>query len=223
MILAQALPRKESTMAKLLFVTCELKPAEQSCCLIAGSEFLNEYIRRNPEDEIHMLDLFRDNIQHSDDDVLRGLDKMRCGYHFAVLGEDEQRKIGRIEKLIEHFTAMDKYVFVTPMRNTGLPVELRMYMDTVSVVSRTHLHTPLEFGRIVKQPSKKCLLIHSVDGFDSHGKEVCCVSDIRSAMKMMGIEKFEALSVKSPGTILEYPTDYLGDEIDKVLYSAAIF
>jgi len=97
-------------MAKLLYVTCDLNHIENSRCLIVGTEFLNKYISCNPEDEIHMLDLYRDNIQRTDDDVLRGLDKMRIGHHFATLTEDEQRKISRIWKLIEQFNAISMFL-----------------------------------------------------------------------------------------------------------------
>ena len=44
MILAKVIARKESIMAKLLYVSCDLKPVEHSPSLIVGSEFLNEYL-----------------------------------------------------------------------------------------------------------------------------------------------------------------------------------
>src|SRR6185369_797067 len=125
-------------MAKLLYVTCDLKPAEHSRCLIVGSEFLNEYLKWNPEDEIHMLDLYRDYIQRTDADVLNGLEKIRSGHHFATLTPDEQRKICRVWKLIDQFALVDKYVFVTPMCNQEFPEELRMYIDTVYLVSKAY-------------------------------------------------------------------------------------
>jgi FMN-dependent NADH-azoreductase len=40
-------------MAKLLYVTCKLKPVEHSRSFIVGSEFLHEYLKWNPEDEIY--------------------------------------------------------------------------------------------------------------------------------------------------------------------------
>jgi len=141
-------------MANLLYVTCDLTPANESRCLKVGSEFLNEYIKCNPEDEIYMLDLYRDNIQHSDADVMRGMEKMHSGHHFATLASDEQHKIGRIRKLIDQFVAADKYVFVTTTWNLGFPLELRMYIDTVCVVSNIYRYTDI----FLKNKGRKCLL-----------------------------------------------------------------
>ena len=50
-------------MARLLYITCNLEPVKLSRGLTVGSEFINEYQRCNPGDEIHFLDLYRDNIQ----------------------------------------------------------------------------------------------------------------------------------------------------------------
>ncbi|HEX2770156.1 MAG TPA: NAD(P)H-dependent oxidoreductase, partial [Geobacteraceae bacterium] len=167
-------------MAKLLYVTCDLKPLEHSRSLIIGSEFLNEYLKWNPEDDIHMLDLYRDNIQRVDADVLSGLGKMRSGHHFAALTEDEQRKIGRIWRLTYQFVAADKYVFVTPLWDLGFPAELRMYIDTISVVKKTYKYVPKDPEELLKNQGTKCLLIHTADGFDSGKKDTQNMSYISS-------------------------------------------
>ena len=46
-------------MAKLLYVTCNLKPVELSRSLSVEKEFLDEYLRQNPDDEVHFLDLYQ--------------------------------------------------------------------------------------------------------------------------------------------------------------------
>lgn len=86
----------DSLAAALLYVTCNLKPTELSRSLSIGKEFLDEYLRQNPDDEVHLLDLYRDNIQRIDADVLGGWGKMRNGESFASLSTDEQSKVGRI-------------------------------------------------------------------------------------------------------------------------------
>jgi len=53
-------------MANLLYVTSNLKPVEHSRSLSVGKEFLDEYIRCNPDDAVYFLDLYRDNIQRID-------------------------------------------------------------------------------------------------------------------------------------------------------------
>ena len=210
-------------MAKLLYVTCDLKPLEHSRSLIVGSAFLNEYLKWNPEDEIHMLDLYRDNIQRVDADVLSGLGKMRIGHHFAALTEDEQRKIGRIWRLTYQFVAVDKYVFVTPLWDLGFPAELRMYIDTISVVKKTYRYTPMGPEGLLKNQGAKCLLIHTADGFDSGKKDAQNVSYISSFLKSMGIEEFEAIAIKGADAVPEKTRECLDEEIKKALASAVQF
>ncbi|MDR3581470.1 MAG: NAD(P)H-dependent oxidoreductase [Oryzomonas sp.] len=206
-------------MANLLYVTCDLKPVNESRCLKIGSEFLYEYINCNPSDEVYMLDLYRDNIQHSDADVMRGMEKMHNGHHLAALAPDEQRKIGRIMKLIDQFIAADKYVFVTTTWNLGFPLELRMYMDTICVASNIYRYTDI----ILKNQGRKCLLIYFVDGFDSEEKETLSVAYIKSAMRLTGIEKFEVMTVGKSNSTSEETRDNINNEIKKALEVAVRF
>jgi len=210
-------------MAKLLYITCDLKPIEQSRSLMVGNEFLYEYIKWNPEDEIYMLDLYRDNIQCIDADVLSGLERMRSGHHFAALSSDEQRKIGRIWKLIDQFVAADKYVFVTPMLNMGFPVELRMYIDTVCVVNKTHRYNHSEPEKLSKKQVKKFLLIHSTNGFEPEEKEAHSVSYIKSAMNLIGIEEFNVIAIKGTDGLLENTRQINGKQIKEALKHAVTF
>src|SRR5208283_5923457 len=121
-------------MAKLLYIICEIKPVENSPSLFVASEFINEYLKLNPNDEIHVLDLYRDYIQRTDADILSGWEKINQGHAFVTLTDDEQRKIGRHLKLADQFIAADKYVFVTPMWNIGFPAEFKIYIDAICVI-----------------------------------------------------------------------------------------
>ncbi len=210
-------------MVKLLYVTCDLKPIEQSRSLRVGTEFLNEYIKRNPKDEIHMLDLYRDNIQRVDADVMSGLEKMRRGYHFAALTEDEQRKIGRIWRLTDQFIASDNCVIVTPMWNLGFPAEIRIYIDTICVVNKTYRYSPKGPEGLLKNQRRKCLLIYSTDGLGSGGEEAPCVSYIRSVMKFIGIENFDAITIHGDDALPEKASDFINEQIEPVLDSAVRF
>lgn len=188
-------------MAKLLYITCNLKPAELSRSLSVGKEFLDEYLRQNPDDEVHFLDLYRDNIQRIDADVLTGWGKMRNGESFASLSSDEQRKVGRIWKHADQFIAAEKYVFVTPMFNLGFPAELKMYIDAVCVVGKTFVYTPTGPEGLLKNQGRKCLHIHSNGGFHYGKEEDHSVPYLKSIMGFMGIEDFEAVVVEGVDAI----------------------
>ena len=188
-------------MKKLLYVTCNLKPEDESRSLTIGREFLEEYLRLNPKDEVHFLDLYRDNIQRIDADVLSGWGKMRNGAAFASLSNDEQRKVGRIWILADQFRGIDKYVFVTPMFNLGFPAEFKMYVDAVCVVDKTYICTPTGPVGLLKGQGKKCLHIHSSGGFHFGKDEDHSVPYLKSVMRFMGVEAFEAIVVEGVDAI----------------------
>ena len=199
---------KENIMAKLLYVTCNLKPIEHSRSLSVGKEFLDEYLRSNPVDEVHLLELYRDNIQRIDGDVLGGWGKMRNGESFDALTIDEQRKIGRIWKHADQFIAADKFVFVTPMFNLGFPAEFKMYIDAICVVGKTFTYTPTGPVGLLKGQGKKCLHIHSSGGFH-HGKEEDhSVPYLRSIMNFMGVENFNAIVLEGVDAVPEKEEEF---------------
>ncbi|HXE96735.1 MAG TPA: NAD(P)H-dependent oxidoreductase [Dongiaceae bacterium] len=210
-------------MAKLLYVTCNLKPAELSRSLSVGKEFLDEYLRQNPDDEVHFLDLYRDNIQRIDVDVLGGWGKMRNGESFASLTIDEQRKVGRIWKHADQFIAADKYVFVTPMFNLGFPAEFKMYIDAVCVVGKTFTYTPTGPVGLLKDQGRKCLHIHSNGGFHYGKEEDHSVPYLKSIMGFMGVDDFEAVVVEGVDAIPDQAESFKGAAVEKARSIAVQF
>ena len=72
-------------MANLLYVTCNIRPQDRSRTLSLGYEFLEEYMRWNPKDEVQVLDLYRDNIQRVDLDVLNVWGRIERGEGYGCL------------------------------------------------------------------------------------------------------------------------------------------
>ena len=210
-------------MKKLLYVTCNLKPVGHSRSLSVGKEFIDEYHRHNPDDEVHVIDLYRDNIQRIDADVLSGWGKMRNGAIFSSLSIDEQRKVGRIWKLADQFIAADKYVFVTPMFNLGFPAEFKIYIDAVCVAGKTFTYTPTGPVGLLKDKGKKCLHIHSSGGFHFGTLEDHSVPYLKSIMGFMGIEDFGAVVVEGVDAIKDRVEEFKGAAVEKVRNVAVHF
>jgi FMN-dependent NADH-azoreductase len=183
-------------MARILYVTCNLKPVEISRSLSVGKKFLDEYLKHHPNDEVDFLDLYRDNIQRIDADVLSGWGKMRNGASFASLSTDEQRKIGRIWRYADQFIAADRYVFVTPMFNLGFPAEMKTYIDNVCVVGKTFVYTEAGAQGLLRGRGKKCLHIHSNGGFHFGKAEDHSVPYLREIMNFMGIDDFHPIVIE---------------------------
>ena len=81
-------------MANLLYVTCNVMPQEQSRILSLGNEFLEEYLLRNPWDEVQVLDLYRDSIQRIDQDMFNALRRVERGESPTAEGADQQESKG---------------------------------------------------------------------------------------------------------------------------------
>ncbi len=215
-------------MARLLYITCNLKPVKLSRSLTLGSEFLNEYQRRNPADEIHFLDLYRDNIQRIDADVLTGYEKMLSGQPPAALTFDEQRKIVSIYRLFDRLISLDKYVPVISTWNPGFPAELKMYaqlkmyIDTIFVPGETYKCVHAGTEGILKDRRKKCLLIHSTSGPNYRKKEDPCLLQFSSVLASMGIEDFMNMDICGPDAISE-TKEVSGEDINKARAVAALF
>ena len=210
-------------MAKMLYVTSNLKPAAQSRSLTVAKEFLDVYLLQNPEDEVAFLDLYRDNIQRIDMDVLSGWDKLRSGNSFVSLTEDEQRKVGRIWRLADQFVAAGKYVFVTPMWNLGFPAEFKMYIDAVCIAGKTYRYTPAGTEGLLKDQGRKCLHIHSSGGFHLGKAEDHSVPYLKSIMNFMGVEDFEAIVLEGVDSAPEREEEFKRQAIQKAVETARRF
>ena len=210
-------------MAKLLFVTCNLKSVEKSHSLSVAKEFLDAYLRRNPGDEVQFLDLYRDNIQRIDADVLSGWDKLSAGIGLDLLSCDEQRKLSRIWRLADQFVAADKYVFVTPMWNLGFPAEFKIYIDAVCVVGKTYRYTRSGAVGMLNNQGRKCLHIHSTGGFHLGKPEDHSVPYLRSIMAFMGVEDFESIVLEGVDTAPEREKEFKQMAIKQALETAMRF
>lgn len=210
-------------MSKLLYITCDLRPSEQSCCLTAGQAFLDEYLKQNPRDEIHMLDLYRDPVQPVDQDVLSALEKTARGHHLATLTTSEQKKLSRIWSLSGQFAAVEKYILVTPMWKPGFPSDLWAYLDAVLVDGKTYRNTPKGPEGLLKDRRRKCLLIHAPEGFVYGEKELHCVLNIRNTMKFLGIDDFNSIVINGVDTTLDENTALFRKEMGQVTKAAHTF
>ena len=177
-------------MPKLLYITCDQKPAEKSRSLSVGRVFLDEYRKSHPADEIQIVDLYHHEMQRIDTDVLSGWSKMRSGQG-ADLTTEEKRKTDRLNDHAGHFASFDRYVFVTPMWNLGFPAEVKMYIDAICIAGKTFQYTAN--GPVGLLTNKKCLNIHSSGGYHYGKEEDHSVPYLKSIMGFMGVKDFDVI------------------------------
>jgi FMN-dependent NADH-azoreductase len=182
-------------MANLLYVTCNVRPQDQSRSLSLGYEFLEEYLRRNPHDEVQIFDLYRDSIQRVDQDVLNALGRIERGEedYVLLLSEEERRKMSRLWRLTEQFCRCDKYVFVTHSLNLWFPAEFKMYIDAICVPDRTYRLTPHGAEGLLSDPPRKSLHLHADPPFKFGQEQDLSVPYLRSVLSFLGVAQQETV------------------------------
>lgn len=181
-------------MANLLYVTCNVKPQDRSRTLTLGNEFLEEYLRCNPQDEVQVLDLYRDNIQRVDQDVLNALERVEQGKDYILLLlEEERRKMSRVWRLADQFTRCDKYVFVTHSLNLWFPAEFKMYIDAICIPDRTYRMTPGGAEGMLSDRNRKFMHVHASPPFKFGQEQDLSVPYLRSVLGFLGVAHHETV------------------------------
>ena len=181
-------------MANLLYVTCNVRHQDRSCSLSLGYEFLDEYLRRNPNDEVQVLDLYRDGIQRVDQDVFSALGRIEQGKDYVLLlSEEERRKMSRLWRLADQFSRCDKYVFVTHSLNLWFPAEFKMYIDAICIPDRTYRLTPGGAEGILSDRHRKSLHVHAGPPFKFGQEHDLSVPYLRSVLSFLGVAHHETV------------------------------
>lgn len=159
--------RKDKKMAKILYITANPKPIEQSFSLSVGKAFMDAYKQENPNDQITELDLYKMEVPLLDPDVFSGWGKLQQGTAFDQLSAQEKSKVSKINQLTEQFVNADKYVFVTPLWNLSIPPLMKAYIDTICIADKTFKYT--ENGPVGLMNDKKAVHIQARGGVYSEG------------------------------------------------------
>ncbi len=150
---------------KVLYITANPKAREDSHSLSVGHSFIKEYQKLNVNDEVITLDLFNTDVPEIDSDVMSAWGKLQGGVEFKDLTEDEAKKISSMNNNLEQFMDADKYIFVTPLWNFGVPPVLKAYIDNLAINGKTFKYG--ENGPEGLLQGKKALLIQASGGIYS--------------------------------------------------------
>ena len=103
-------------MSKVLYITATPKALETSYTLKMAKKFIEEYKKLNLDDEVTVLDLYKEDIKPLSLENLQNF-----------FTPDEEMK-----KYVDQFIAHDKYVIAAPFWNLSIPAILkpRFYVST---------------------------------------------------------------------------------------------
>jgi len=195
-------------MANLLYVTCNVRPQDKSCTLSLGNEFLDEYLRRNPQDEVQILDLYRDSIQRVDLDVLNVWWRIERGEDYGYVSDGERNKIARLFRLADQFRRCDKYVFVTCSLNLWFPAEFKIYIDAIGIPDPTNHMTPLAAKSMFPGQRKKSLHLHACSPHNIVQEQELGVAYLRSVLSFLGVTYHETVILEGDDPERVYGGDH---------------
>ncbi len=180
-------------MANLLYVTCNVRHQDSSRTLSLGYEFLEEYIRWHPKDEVQVLDLYRDSIQRVDQDVSNVWGRIERIEDYGLLSDGERHKIARLWHLADQFRRCDKYVFVTHSLNLWFPAEFKMYIDAICIRDRTYRVTPQGGKSMLQDQCRHSLHLHACSPYKFGQEQDMSVAYLRSVLNFLGVTDHETM------------------------------
>lgn len=186
-------------MAQVLYITANPKKSVKSFGIRIGQKFLEAYQSVNPGDEIIFIDLFNSDIPQMDEALLDVIENLKKGMPSEQLTEHDRSRFERYNQLTDQFVAADKYVFVTPLWNLGLPARVKDYIDTICVAGKTFKYTEKGPQGLLK--NKKCLHIHASGGFHSQDPFNHADPYLRDIMNFIGIKDYKTILIEGHGAI----------------------
>ncbi|MBU3811693.1 MAG: FMN-dependent NADH-azoreductase [Candidatus Niameybacter stercoravium] len=172
-------------MSKVLYIKANIKKEGESRTFKVADSFIEEYKKNNPEDEIVVLDLYKENI-----DFLRPED---LGGIFGP--KDETSKNHPILKYAYQFAEADKYIIAAPMWNLSIPAILKAYIDYISVTGITFKYT--EKGPVGLLNNKKAVHIVSRGGEYNNTPYEMGDRYLRTILGFFGIQEIETIAVEN--------------------------
>ncbi|MDB2125572.1 MULTISPECIES: FMN-dependent NADH-azoreductase [Clostridium] len=172
-------------MSKVLYIKANIKNEGESRTFKVSDSFVEEYMKNNPQDEVIVLDLYKEKI-----DFLRPED---LGVVFGPKNEDSKKH--PVLKYAYQFAEADKYIIAAPMWNLSMPAILKAYIDYVSVTGITFKYT--EKGPVGLLNDKKA--VHIVSRGGEYGDAPYEMGDryLRTILEFFGIHDIETIAIEN--------------------------
>lgn len=188
-------------MKKLLYITANPKPEEESSCRKVSSIFVDEFLKRHLEYDLVELDLYKTHIPV----ITHKIFPMRntpADIHSSDLSKSEKENLKIINQLASQFLECDIYVIAAPMWNLFFPSILKTYIDCIVQCEKLIKVTPSEIRGLLDDIDRKMIYIQSSGGKFSNlftSKLNYGVHYLHDLFKYLGVKKFETLLIENTG------------------------
>lgn len=198
-------------MGKLLYIKANIKNEGESRTFQVSDQFVEEYKKNHKEDEVIVLDLYKENI-----DFLRQEDLK------DIFGpKDENSRKNEKLKYAYQFADADKYVIAAPMWNLNIPAILKAYIDYVSVTGIAFKYT--EHGPVGLLNGKKAVHIVSRGGAYLDSPYEMGDRYLRTILNFFGIQDIETIALENLDVVGVDVAEKIKDGIERAQSLAKVF
>jgi FMN-dependent NADH-azoreductase len=175
-------------MSKVLYIKANAKKEGESRTFRISDSFLKTYHQNHADDEIIVLDLYKEGINFLPVGQLNEL-------HTPKPGEGRDHPI---LKYAFQFLEADKYILAAPMWNLSIPAILKAYIDYITVTGITFKYTAT--GSVGLCTGKKAVNITARGGdYSSEPAAAFEMGDryLRTIFGFLGITDFTTISAEA--------------------------
>lgn len=183
-------------MAKVLYLSANPKDEQNSLSLSVARHFITEYKANNPDDKVQEINLYTDEFQVVDKDVVNGWEKLWAGQPSEALSGVEKEKVSKVDAVVDNFISADKYIIANPLWNLSIPPMLKAYIDSIVIAGKTFKFT--EYGPVGILKNKKLLHIQASGGIYVSKNSPVDHSNkyIKDIFGFIGVDQFEAIMIE---------------------------
>lgn len=187
-------------MSKVLYIKANIKKEGESRTYQVADHFIEAYKKKNPQDEVTVLDLYEEKI-----DFLQAED---LGRIFGPKTEASQQDA--VLKYAYQFAQADKYIIAAPMWNLSIPAILKAYIDYVSVTGITFKYTAE--GPVGLLNDKKAVHIVSRGGVYTESPYEMGDRYLKTIFAFFGITDMQTIEVEG--------VDFVGADVKGIVEGA---
>lgn len=171
-------------MSNILVIKAHPYDEDKSSTVKLLHTFLDTYTEQHPNDQITIVDLYKEQIPEIDALLLDA-------WSAEQLTNEQKHAVQAFNDYTEQFLAHDKIIIANPLWNLHIPARLKMWLDTIVVAQKTFKYT--ENGPIGLIQNKKVLHIQS-SGSSFNGQDPAS-QYINNILNFIGIHDIEHLYI----------------------------
>lgn len=206
-------------MKKLLYITANTKPEDQSTSKTVGRMLVNHLMKKSQGAQLEELDLYETTLPVLKHHYFSGRSTLISSDKIMELSKEEQQDIATVLKLCDQFVSADWIVLAAPMWSLSFPAVVKQYLDCILMCGKTiAFKNDKPYGLLEDRP-RSFVYVQSSGGAlpwmlrPILNKGMSYVEDI---MKFIGISGCYSLFADGTGTTEEERRDAIAGAAEKI-------